>query len=200
MGRPSFTIQDKDLGFDDLVHVVKSFKARGEDHVVVGIPYSNESEQADGGTKVIDYAIANEFGATINHPGGTSYGYRTERDAKAGKVRFLKTGTGFQKLGVTGPHKIVIPARPFIRQPFDKNQEKLKKAAAQLLGHMLDGKITKRTALEVLGDTFLAEIRLAIERREFEPNAASTIRKKKSDKPLVGESGRLQQSLKYEVR
>jgi phage gpG-like protein len=54
------------------------------------------------------YAVAHQFGAVINHPGGTPYGF-----AKDGSIRFLKK-TATKYIGKTKPHQIKIPARPFI--------------------------------------------------------------------------------------
>jgi hypothetical protein len=118
---------------------------------------------------------------------------------EAGNVKFLKSGQGVFEMGVTNPHTIVIPPRPFIRQPFDNSKEKLIKAAEQLMAKIVDGTIDRHGALEVLGDVLLIEIRKSINNREYEPNAPSTIRKKGSDMPLV-DTGRLLQSLKIEVR
>jgi hypothetical protein len=92
-----------------------------------------------------------------------------------------------------------IPSRPFIRQTFDTRQAKLKKISSVLYGKVLDGDLSKKEALEILGDSFLIEIRKAIEAREFEPNASGTIKRKGSDLPLV-DTGRLQQSLDLQVR
>jgi hypothetical protein len=92
-----------------------------------------------------------------------------------------------------------IPPRPFIRQTFDNVKQKLKKIASILVGKIFDGDLSKKAALEMLGDSFLIEIRKAIAAREFEPNAAGTIKRKGSDLPLV-DTGRLQQSLDLQVR
>lgn len=54
------------------------------------------------------YAAAHQFGATINHPGGTPYGF-----GKDGNIVFKKKGSA-KIIGYTGPHVIEIPARPFI--------------------------------------------------------------------------------------
>jgi phage gpG-like protein len=60
------------------------------------------------------YAAIHQHGGTIHHPGGTEYGYKTKADASQGKIKFLKTGTGYMVLGKTKPHKIKIPARPYM--------------------------------------------------------------------------------------
>lgn len=61
-----------------------------------------------------DYAEIHNKGGVINHPGGTNYGFRTKRDASAGKISFLKSGKGYLVLGKTKAHRIPIPKREFI--------------------------------------------------------------------------------------
>lgn len=92
-----------------------------------------------------------------------------------------------------------IPARPFIRQTFEKSQGKLRSLANTLLGKIAVGEITKKQALDIMGDRFASMIRQAIENSEFEPNAPGTIAKKGSDKPLV-DTGAMQRSISHEVR
>ncbi|ROL60071.1 hypothetical protein D9V86_09880 [Bacteroidetes/Chlorobi group bacterium ChocPot_Mid] len=60
------------------------------------------------------YAAIHQFGGIINHPGGTEYGFMTKADASKGKILFLKKGSGYMVLGTTKPHKIEIPARPYL--------------------------------------------------------------------------------------
>ncbi|MBE2188820.1 MAG: phage virion morphogenesis protein [Candidatus Kapabacteria bacterium] len=60
------------------------------------------------------YGAIHQWGGTIDHPGGTEYGYKFKKDMKIGKIQFLKKGRGYKVLGKTGPHKIHIPARPYL--------------------------------------------------------------------------------------
>lgn len=57
------------------------------------------------------YAAIQEFGGTINHPGGTPY---FMRDGLA--VFVSKSGYGaYHTLPVTEPHQITLPERPYMR-------------------------------------------------------------------------------------
>jgi len=70
-------------------------------------------------------------GGTIKHPGGTRF-----RFIGKGKVRFLTRGqslAGFS--GITKPHDIKIPARPFLLFQ-DKDIDKAEKILAK---HLLEG-------------------------------------------------------------
>lgn len=77
----------------------------------------------------LEYARIHNQGGTINHPGGTKY-----KVIGKGKAAFLKKeATDFD--GITKPHKIKIPARPFLL--FQK--EDIVEAKDILQDHLLKG-------------------------------------------------------------
>jgi len=155
--------------------------------------------QSDEDETLLKIAAANEFGATINHPGGTAYGYKTEDDAKKGKVRFLKKGAGYMVLGETEPHTIEIPERSYIRSTIDENEAKyLDNYAKKLSVQIIDGNIDKYTALTIMGQKIEADIKSKIISLQSPANAPSTIRKKGSNNPLVN-TGLLGSSIRYVV-
>lgn len=180
-------IKDVDRGMDRLMRTVRE----GADHVDIGI-------QSDESETLLIIAGANEFGATINHPGGTPYGYKTEQDAKKGRVQFLKKGEGYAVLGETKPHTIQIPARPYIRSTVDQNAEDYYRHAETLSGLMMDGELDKFEALSLMGQKIESDIKNTIINVRSPPNARSTIRKKGSDNPLV-DTGLLGGSIRYVV-
>jgi phage gpG-like protein len=57
---------------------------------------------------IIPYARIHEFGGTINHPGGTKYYFGPDGD-----IRFLPN-TARRFVGITKPHPIRMPARPYL--------------------------------------------------------------------------------------
>lgn len=67
------------------------------------------------------YAAIQEFGGTINHPGGTPYFPGSD-----GKARFVSnSGYGaFHTLPKTKPHKITLPERPYMRPAAKKERPK----------------------------------------------------------------------------
>lgn len=178
-----------DRGMKDLNRRLRDESAT---HVDVGI-HSDEDQ------KLIVIAAANEFGATINHPGGTAYGYATADDARAHRVRFLKGGSGFKVLGVTKPHTIVIPARPYIRSAVDENEGKYFNVSKKIMGKMIDGKMTKAQGLEIMGQMIEGDIKKQIIRVRTPPNKPGTIRAKGSDNPLVN-TGMLSGSIRFVVK
>ncbi|MEQ9832116.1 hypothetical protein [Pectobacterium versatile] len=164
--------------------------------VLVGLPAS--SGNSEDGTPLVVIGAVNEFGGTIQHPGGTSYGYRNEKDAVAGKVRFMKGGAGLMQLGVTGPHTINIPERSFLRVPLRQNQDNIKKAFRALTGAVTRGEITALQMLEQIGARAAGYCKEAIEQGIEPANAPSTIKQKGSAKPLVNH-GTLKGSITYVV-
>ena len=88
-----------------------------------------------------------------------------------------------------------IPSRPFLRQTLDENQEKYTALFINLLknGKPLE-QIYEHIAVIAQGD-----VQLNIVKGSWTPNAKSTIRRKKSSKPLI-DTGKLRQSVRGIVK
>jgi hypothetical protein len=132
-----------------------------------------------------------EFGGTINHPGGTSY-----KQLDSGLTKFVKSGAAAD--GVTGPHTIRIPPRPFMRLAAQMFQARRKKMEASLASKIVAGKITADQAMAQVGDEMEGCILESIRDGNWEPNAKSTIEKKGFDSPLT-ESGKMAQAIVSKV-
>lgn len=151
----------------------------------VGVQSSEDSE-------LLMIANVNEFGAEIDHPGGTKYIL-----LESGMVKFVSNDHKSGIAGVTKPHKIIIPERPFLRQTFDKYQKELLDIGFDLGNLVLEGKLTTKKAFELWGDKFISMIRSEVaEGNNFEPNAPATIKRKGAGLHPLQETGRLMQSLK----
>lgn len=187
MIKTNVKVTDTDKGFNDLM---RRYRQPAKE-VKIGV-------QSDEEQTLLIIAAANEYGATINHPGGTAYGYKTATDAKKHRVRFLKGGVGFKVLGVTEAHKIIIPARSYIRSTVDERETQYKNLTKQLLGRVIDGNLEKHGALELLGMRVEADIKRKLTTLRTPPNAPSTIRRKGSDNPLI-DKGHLRNSIRYVV-
>ena len=83
-----------------------------------------------------------------------------------------------------------IPSRPFLRQTMEKNQDDIQDIA--------EGG-TAEDALKQLGVYGKGLVQAQIREGTFKPNAPSTIRKKKSDKPLI-DTGKMRQSVNYVIK
>ncbi len=64
------------------------------------------------------YAAAQEFGATINHPGGTAYFIGDD-----GMAKFVSNAEATADMPRTKPHTITLPERPYMRPAAAKNRE-----------------------------------------------------------------------------
>lgn len=162
--------------------------------VTIGI--HEESGDVEGGDLTMaSLGAIQEYGATINHQGGTSYGYATAKAAKNKKVRFLKTGAGYMQLGVTSAHKIVIPARPWLKPGVESGTQDylaiVKSKVAQ--GANIDA------VLEEIGIVAAGNVQRYMTNLKSPPNAKSTTRKKKSSNPLI-DTGALRQSVTYALQ
>lgn len=169
---------------------------KGKTKVLVGVPAGTAS--SEDGTTMVTIAAANEFGAKIKHPGGTSYGYKTKKDAEEGNVSFLEKGTGYMELGKTGPHEIEIPARPFLHPAIAEGAPVFKRLAEKKMLDVLMGRFTMDQLLNQMGVLGVAMVQEKISSIHSPPNAESTISKKKSSKPLI-DTGNLRQSITYIV-
>lgn len=92
-----------------------------------------------------------------------------------------------------------IPQRSFIRSTCDALRESHIKLTTALQNKIIDGKISITQALTQLGEVVSKDMVQAIN-RGIEPTlASSTIRRKRSSKPLI-DTGRLKGSITHEVR
>jgi len=134
------------------------------------------------------------FGAEIDHPGGTSFGFATKEAAERGEVRFLKSGQGFEELGVTGPHKIPIPARPWL----DVGVASGGKDYLQIIEAGFSNDEKSVDILNRVGVIAVAKVQQFMTELKSPPNAPSTIKKKGSSNPLI-DSGALRQSITSKI-
>lgn len=82
------------------------------------------------------YAAIQEFGGTIEHPGGTPY--FVGRD---GKIRFVsKQGPGaFHGLPVTKPHSITLEERPYMRPAAQRSRPHAVKRVVDAVNKVIRG-------------------------------------------------------------
>ena len=84
-----------------------------------------------------------------------------------------------------------IPARSFLRQTFENRRGELVALQAKLAQLLIAGKITEYKAMGLLGAWAVGAIKATITRDgTFAPLKPATIKRKKSDKPLI-HSGQL---------
>lgn len=89
------------------------------------------------------------------------------------------------------------PSRPFMRQTVNDYAEQIAKFGKSKVA--AGGAMDARQTLNAMGSYVKGCIQKEIINGEFEPNAASTIAKKDSDKPLI-DTGRMRQNVNYVIR
>ena len=187
----SLTVEDFQKFQDELNQAFDEFASDAS--VTVGIHEEAGNVESDDLTMAALGAV-HEFGATINHPGGTSYGYATKAAADRDQVRFLKSGAGYMELGKTGPHIIEIPARPWLVPGVTNATEKL----TQTVQDGLEDGLSLEQISEQLGAVAAGEVKKYMTELSSPPNAPSTRRQKGSSNPLI-DSGAMRASVNYKV-
>jgi hypothetical protein len=148
---------------------------------------------------VAGIAAVQDGGATINHPGGTPYKF-----GKNGEVVFVKKDTP-NPAGITKPHTIVIPPRPFMKPSVEDNKEDFVGQIEIISRQFLKGEISEQKAADKIGEAAAGNIKKAIAKVNAPPLKASTVRRKRNQyadksvtgaltKPLIG-SGHLLESV-----
>jgi phage gpG-like protein len=181
----------KTVDFQRAVDTLKTElkKFRGGKYALVGIHEDADAHEGTDMTMASLGAFLN-FGGDIDHPGGTSYGYATPQAAEDGKVTFLKKGTGYMELGVTQPHKVTVPARPWLEPGVQSGTvEIIQYVRTEIAKGSTMDQVVEGVGIVAAGATqqFMTDLKTP-------PNAASTIRKKGSDNPLI-DTGALRASV-----
>lgn len=91
-----------------------------------------------------------------------------------------------------------IPARPFLRQSVDDNLSKINNFLQEKKKDLVRG-INAEQVLKEIGIFQKDLIQEKITDGDFAPNAESTVKKKGSSKPLI-DTGRMRQSVNYEIK
>jgi len=164
--------------------------------VTVGI-HSDEADPPEGQINMATLGAVHEYGADINHPGGTNYGYKSKHAALKGQIRFMKKGEGFMVLGQTKPHLIKIPARPWLSPGFESGfQEYVAIMQEGIIEATEGGDIMD--SMNRLGVIAVGKVQQYMTQLKSPPNAPSTIKKKGSSNPLINE-GLMRSSVNYQL-
>lgn len=185
------TVKNTQAAKDAIQQALK--KLMTDKAVTVGIHADAGNVESDDLTMAGLGAI-HEFGAEINHPGGTPYADISEGTAENPVIRFVKPNSGYKIIGYTQPHKINIPARPWLAPGVASGNEVYVKIIERELA---DGG-TAESALEKVGVAAVGKVQKYMTDLKNPPNAPSTIRKKGSSNPLI-DSGALRSSVTYKV-
>lgn len=91
-----------------------------------------------------------------------------------------------------------VPERSFLRSTFEERSPAWEEWGRKQLGEVVDGKRDIAQALARIGAEAQGDVMMKIEEGPFVPNSETTIRRKKSSRPLI-DTGQLRQSIRYLV-
>ena len=198
--RPKAKVIERDLG---MKRAQRSIKALDGWAVTIGV-HGEDGGQREGEIDNIGLAAVHEFGASFMHPGGTPYtvgsvggSSRSGGMVGSGAVVFLPKGSP-NAIGVTRPHRINIPERSFLRAAFDRNQRKYSRVLEAQTGRAIDGAISVKQALGIVGEVALSDVINRINRGIPPKLRPATVARKGSTKPLI-DTGQLKGSIKAKV-
>lgn len=175
--------EDNDMGYDELVD---SFGELGKVDITAGV-HSDDAAQVtndDGEPAGINLAALlsiHEWGATIDHPGGTPFIIVDDEFIPVSKDHP-------NPMGYTTPHTIEIPERSVLRATIAENEQKYAELQKAAIIQVLEGEPPERAfdkvALALEGDIK----RRFGDKSKLEENAPSTIRQKGSSGPLIDDA------------
>lgn len=89
-----------------------------------------------------------------------------------------------------------IPARPTVRPSYDKSQKELQRFKERIYTQVMDGKMPVDQGLGLIGEWMAARTKKEITNLRVPPLKPATIRRKKSDNPLV-DTGQMRASVQH---
>lgn len=182
--------QETDQGWDKAVEALRDLSAYV---ITAGVHGTELGAEMKGDLTMAQLAAVHEFGATIEHPGGTPYIVRN------GKAIFLRKGSSGPSVQFTKPHKIVIPQRSFLRATVDEGMDQIQQLINEELNAIVQGQRSPGQSANRIGLVLQGMIQKRISDGIAPANAAATIKRKGSDKPLV-DTGVLKGSITFLVR
>lgn len=171
----------------------------------VGILGNNATKKAgDSSLTMAELGAVHEFGATINHPGGTPYLIKED-----GTAQFVSKDKG-KKLPKTKPHEIVIPTRSFLRMPLLSSEGK---KALQVwsvdekeafIEYLNKDTVSADVLAKTIGAKALERVLDAFKTDGFgnwKPTMAATRRRRKGSpsNPTLEDTGDLKDSITFEI-
>lgn len=176
---------------------LKNLAAMKKSYVAVGLPAGKVGGDIhSGGTTIIEIGTVHEFGAEIDHPGGSGY------MAMGGKAVFTRKNLIGPVTGFTAAHKITIPERSFLRSPFTLKKSEINQAIAKQVENIGAGKMDADKALNIIG---VAARNISVKAFETAgygtwPDIKAATKKAKGSSAILVDTGELRGAITWEVR
>jgi hypothetical protein len=167
--------------------------------ITVGVHGGGKPRPDMLGLTTAQLAAVHEFGATVNHPGGTPYKLVDGKAVFLSKMGPHTAGTKFTK-----PHTIKIPPRSFLRGAVDENIDAIWAQVDAAIAGIVDGKWNAQVAAERVALFVHGRVVKRMSDGLSPPLKASTIRRKTvggktGEKPLI-DTGGLKASITWVLR
>lgn len=176
---------------------LKNLQEMKTHYVAVGLPAGKVGNKTnDDGTSIIEIGAAHEFGAEIDHPGGTGY------MATGGKATFSKNSFVGPVSGFTAAHKITLPERSFLRAPFTLKKSEINRAIEKACEAVGSGRMDANTALNLIGVTATNISVKAFDTAGYGtwPDIKEATKKAKGSSAILIDKGQLRGTITWEVR
>lgn len=176
---------------------LKNLQAMKTHYVAVGLPAGKVGNKThDDGTSIIEIGAVHEFGAEIDHPGGTGY------MATGGKATFTRKTFMGPVSGLTAAHKITIPERSFLRAPFILKKSEINRAIEKACETVGSGRMDADAALNLIGATARNISVKAFETAGYGtwPDITAATKKAKGTSAPLIDTGALRGAITWEVR
>lgn len=160
-------------------------------NLTIGI-HEGEGDSTESGLSMAGLGAVHQFGASIDHPGGTRY------VSTGGKAKFVSNSFTGPVTGVTKAHKITIPARPWLDVGVASGESEYAAIFKENMGDIASGKTSVIDVLNIVGVVAVSKVQEFMINLTSPANAASTVRAKGSSNPLI-DSGAMMQSVGYAV-
>lgn len=178
--------------------IFKQFDILNRSYVAIGFFSSSED------SKLLTIVRANEYGAphiqpkngewltipTKDTPMGDDGGPMPAREIpglfrpKGKNVLAVPNGNKFKIVYIL-VKEVTIPPRPFIRTAKIQNEKKYQRMVMNGIGQIIDGSMTAKELLTILGETAKNDIRRQMVAWSDPANAPATIDRKGTNNPLV---------------
>lgn len=144
-----------------------------------------EDSKYSNGMPIGGIAAVQNYGATINNPGGQPF----FKDKEGNVVYASKSSPYAKRMAKTKPHTIVIPPTHFMEHCQEKNKEKWKEQCIKAWGAVFRGEISAENAMEQLGMMMEGDIAKEIAQTNtpaLSPKTIETRKNRMSDKKTTG--------------
>lgn len=188
-------VTDKDLGWSKVMRQLYRLSKR---EITVGIQSGTMTE--DGETTLAKVAAIHEFGGTITQQADTvTINRKLKRDGSfANGGRFVKRKkANFSSTHVRRARTIKIPQRSFLRATVDEKKTEISKLATNAVKSVIEG-ADPEAAMRIVGLGVEGMVKKKITTGPFAPNAPSTVKRKRSSRPLI-DTGHMRQSIRYNI-